>query len=164
MNIRRSLGLAVAGAALLAGSATGAQALNWNSASNPLTVSGYGSTGYGYGTWTVSTGSDGTRSRLSANLKYSNADNHKVFAKLQTYVNAGYCLSSDYLSCTAQYYYYTSSDTSRVNQTGVWVNRTTSTGLPGEADYARAGVQVRLDIPVRPDVGSGITWTKGLKY
>lgn len=148
----------------MAGSASAGQALTWASSSKPLTVTGYGSTGWGYGSWTVSSGTDGTRSRLSANLKYKNADNHKVFAKLQTWINAGYCATSPYLSCTSQYYYYTEKDTDRSNDTSKWVTKSATTGLPGTADFARAGIQVKLDIPVRTDVASGVLWTNGMKY
>jgi hypothetical protein len=65
-----SIALKAAGGALglVMLSGASAYALNRNSLSSPLTVTGYGSTGKGYGSWTVSTGSDGTRSRLSATL------------------------------------------------------------------------------------------------
>lgn len=86
-------------------------AVTWNSSSNPLTVTGYSSTGKGYGTWTVSTSSDGTRYRTGANLWMHNADNHKVYAQTSNYANAGLCVAPQYTSCSQSYYYYNSSET-----------------------------------------------------
>lgn len=145
-------------------SAPASLAVNWAKSSEPLKVSGYGSTGYGYGTWTVSSGSDGTRSRLTANLKYSNGDNHKVYGRISTWTNAGICISPEYTSCTATYYPYASNDTAHVNEAGKWVAKTATTSVNPAADYARGQVFVRLDIPLRPDPTSEQTLTKGVKY
>lgn len=93
------------------GLASSAAAVTWNSSSNPLTVTGYSSTGKGYGTWTVSTSSDGTRYRTGANLWMHNADNHKVYAQTSNYANAGLCVAPQYTSCSQSYYYYNSSET-----------------------------------------------------
>ena len=135
----------------------------WNSSSAPLTVTGYGSSGYGYGTWKVSTGTDGTRSRLTANLRINNADNHAVYATLTTQTNAGYCVEPDYTSCTAQYFTYATQDTA--HYTGAsWKALTTSTGLNASGNYARGLVNVKLDIPWRTDPSSGTTFTRASAY
>jgi hypothetical protein len=160
----RRLLIVLFAAVALVGVGASAQALTWNSKSSPLTVTGYGSTGWGYGTWKASTSTDGTRSRLAATLKYSNADNHKVFAKLNTWVNAGVCITAGYLDCTASYYPYWSADTPRHNVAGVWKTMYASTQLDPGADYARGVIQVKLDIPWRGDPGSGYTFTNGMKY
>ncbi|SNT06803.1 hypothetical protein SAMN06309944_1943 [Micrococcales bacterium KH10] len=136
----------------------------WNSASTPLTVTGFGSTGYGYGNWTVSTSTDGTKSRLGATMKYKNADNHKVYAKLETLVNAGTCLSSDYTSCTQKYYSHDWNNSGKIDKANKWFTKRATTGVPGIADYARASINVKLDIPWRADPTSGTTHTKGVKY
>lgn len=148
----------------LVGSAAQAGTTYWNSKSQPLTATGYGSVGKGYGSWSVTTSSDGTRSRLSAYLYYKNADNHKVFAGLVTYVNSGVCVSGDLLTCTQKYFYWDASDTPKYNVANTWAQKKTTTSVDPLSDYARAGIRVKLDIPVRPDISSGETLTKGLKY
>ena len=75
-------------------------AVNWMSSSNPLVVTGYGSTGEGYGTWQVSTGSNGTRFHTSVTQRIDDADNHKVWAQIENWTNAGSCFQPDYTSCT----------------------------------------------------------------
>jgi hypothetical protein len=104
-------------------------------------------------------------------LAYRNADNHKVFYKLQTWVNAGSCFQPDYTSCTAKYYQYGDNDSNHYNTSSpnttnwVWItaNNVSST-LPGSADYARGGLIVKLDIPVRTDISSSTWWTAGKHY
>ena len=107
---------------------------------------------------------NGAPGHTSANLWYHDGDNHKVFATLHTYVNAGLCVAPQYTSCSAAYYIYKSADTAHSNASDTWVNKSITTGLSGSADFARAGVQVVLDIPLRPDSYSGTTWTNGMKY
>ena len=145
-----------------------AVALTWNSSGTPLTVSGYGSTAKGYGTWLISTGTDGTRSRLTANLKITNADDHAAYAKLETMVNAGACFSGSYLNCSSPYYSWafakTSGVTTATGATSVWVSKSTSTNLSPYGNYARALVFVALDIPYLPDAISQPTLTNGLPY
>lgn len=163
---RRSYGLLLA-AALIVGGATAAHAKNeylyWNSSSNQLSVSGYSSTGYAYGQWRVTDGSNGTRAYGDAKVRISNALNHKVFAKFYTYVNAGYCATTPYLSCTQQYFYYADADSSHTaSTTAVWVYA--NTAVPGTANYARAGVEVKLDIPNHVDPASGQSYTNGTRY
>ncbi len=163
---RRSSGILLAGA-LIVGGASAAHAKNeylyWNSSSNQLHVAGYSSDGYAYGQWRVTDGSNGTRAYGDAKVHIVNALNHKVFSKFYTYVNAGYCAVTPYLSCTQQYYLYDDADTSHTaSTTAVWVYA--STAVPGTADYARAGVEVKLDIPNHVDPASGQSYTNGTKY
>lgn len=162
MRLRRTAAASALAVAIVFGSAGSANALKWNHG-DPLEAKGYGSYGWGYGNWKVNTQSDGTRSRLGANVSISNADNHKVFAKLATHVNAGYCVSPQFVTCSSEYYLWAEADTARHDGYS-WAYKTSSTSLPGNADYTRAGIQVRLDIPSRPDIGSGWTWTKGKQY
>lgn len=156
----------LAGAIVVAGASAGyalGRVRYWNSVDKPLTVSGYGSTGWGYGSWRVSTGTDGTRSRLGAHQAISNADDHRVFVKLSTWTNAGYCLATEYLQCTQQYFSYDDSDTGRTS-CYCWEYLATSTGVNAAANYARAQVRVKLDVPWRPDPDSNPTYTKGDSY
>lgn len=68
-----------------------------------------------------------------------------------------------YLSCTASYYNYNSSTTSKHDKS-TWQYRTASAPVNPTADYARAGINVRIDIPWRSDISSGTTFTNGVNY
>lgn len=149
---------------MVAGFGGSAYALTWNSSASPLTVSGYGSTGKGYGTWTISTGTDGTKYRTGANLFYTNADDHKVYTSTDNYTNAGICFAPDYTSCQQAYYYYNSSETSHVNTPGSWVYRSSSAGVAPTGDYHRGYIRVKIDVPWRSDPSSGASITKGINY
>lgn len=135
----------------------------WNTSSNPLTVTGYGSTGYAYGDWRIADTSNGTRSILRSRLKYNDADNHKVYVQWETWTNAGYCAQPDYTSCDQAYYYWAMDETSHQNEES-WTWHSDSTSLNPAADYARARIAVRLDIPWRPDPISGWVLTRGSNY
>ncbi len=163
----RLAAVVLASGALVAATSGAAYALGevraWNSPSAPLMVSGYGSAGYGYGTWKASTGSDGTRSRLSANLRIRNTDNHMVFAKLTTQTNAGYCFQPEYTSCSASYFTYASSTTGRYAGS-TYKSFGASTGVNASGNYVRGLVNVQLDIPWRDDPSSGTTYTQPEAY
>ena len=137
--------------------------MNWNSSSAPLRVFGYGSNGWGFGDWTVSTGGDGTRSRLMAQQRIDNADNHTVFVTFETWVNAGFCFAPQYTNCSQPYYFFESGSTSRVNSSS-WRQRWATTGVSPAADKARAYVRVKLDVPWRMDPSSNPTITNGRTY
>ena len=135
----------------------------WNSASNPLVASGYGSKAYGYGQWRVADGSSGTRSYFDARVKYSNADNHTKYGKFTTQTNAGICVAPEYTSCTASYYSWASAATAHSNVAGYqWLYANTS--LNSSGNYARALAYVCLDIPLRTDVCTGPTYTGVTSY
>jgi hypothetical protein len=164
--IRRVASLGTLVVLLVGGSAVGAQGAYklWANPTAPLRVEYDHSVGWGFGAWTVSSGSDGTRSRLGANVAMSYPfKGRKVFAKLTTWVNAGYCISPDFVTCSMKYYYYDQSDTKHV-QSIPWYYVSTTTGVPGGADYARAEIQVKLDIPWKPDPASNSLFTTGVKY
>lgn len=133
----------------------------WNTQSNPLKVTGYGSTGYAYGTWKVANTSNGTRSIVSSYSKLSNADDHKVYVDLETQVNAGYCAQvSKYMSCTQKYWDFDSAETGHHDNRS-YTYKSASTGVSGDADYARGKVRARLDIPWRSDPETGWSYTDG---
>jgi hypothetical protein len=164
-TVRRVSALLVAAAAILMVTATASYALvvrSWNSASDPLTVHAYGTYAWSYGTWDVSTHSDGTRSRLHAYQSTGSAS-HKVYETLKTYVNAGYCVTPKYTSCSQQYYYY-DRNTTQHTSSYAWVYEGTSTGLTATADYARGNISTRMDVPWRTDPSSGDTYTEGVQY
>ncbi len=157
--------LAVGAVGLTAGSA---QALGefkyWNSATSPLTVTGYGSTGRAYGGWRLYTGTDGTRAYTDANMKVNNAANHRVYVQSQTWLNAGLCVSPQYTSCSSSYYYHATATSNRISSSSWTWHYGFSTGLDGSADFARAAIRARLDIPWRTDPSAGPTYTNGSKY
>lgn len=158
---RRTAAVAVL---ILMGYSSSALALSWNSAATPLTVTGYGSTGKGHGTWTISTGTDGTRYRTSASLYLINADNHKVYAKTSNYSNSGVCFAPDYTSCQQSFYLHNTSETTHYNVAKTWKTFSSSAAVNGTADYHRAAINVKLDVPWKADPSSGATWTTGIKY
>ncbi|WP_395358086.1 hypothetical protein ACHGLA_00475 [Streptomyces sp. YH02] len=133
----------------------------WNASASPLVVNGYGSTGKAYGTWKLYNGSNGTVSHAAANTKLSNADNHKVYIELNTQVNAGYCTTySKFLSCTQQYWSH-ASDESDHHSSSSYKYNPASTGVSGDADYARGRVKAFLDIPWRDDPETGWSYAAG---
>lgn len=138
-------------------------ALTWNSSTSPLTVTGYGSTGKGYGSWTISTGTDGTRFRTSAKQWINNADNHAVYVDTENWTTAGSCIQPDYTSCKQDYYLYNYSKTGQTTQKS-WVSKSSSASVDPRASYGRARVRVKLSVPWRTDPSSGATITKGIKY
>lgn len=152
---------------LLAGSAGSALALGevrrWNSAQQPLTVTGYRSTGQGHGTWKVSVGSDGTRSRLSAQLRLRNSDNHRVFAHLTTQTDAGYCHTGGQGDCQFSWADHASATTQR-HAGSAWKPFTTSTGVNPDGQWARARVRVQIDVPWRKDPASNAVYTARSSY
>jgi hypothetical protein len=156
-----------AGAALAVGATSVAYAKGeykyWNSSTNPLVVTGYGSWAKAYGQWRVADGSSGTRSWLDARVWYYNADNHKKYSKFETWVNAGICVAPQYTSCTAAYYYYAGAQTPHSNVAAAqWLYA--NTGVSPSGNYARARVWVCLDVPLRSDPCAGPTYTAGTAY
>lgn len=161
---RLCLGVAVVavGGFLAVSSGSGAFAKGeykyWNSESNPLKVTGYGSTVYGYGQWRVTDGSGGTRSYLDARLWYSNADNHKKYADLETQTNvtpAG--------AISTSFFPYENRETPHSNVTSkTW--HYANTGIHSWGDKARAAIRLCIDIPLRSDPCSGKTLTASTNY
>ncbi|MEU7076002.1 hypothetical protein AB0B30_38415 [Streptomyces narbonensis] len=131
-----------------------------NSISTPLKVSGYGSTGYAYGTWKVYHSSNGTRSQLVSYSRLTNADDHKVYVELGTQVNTGYCYQASNMTCTQQYWDHASVETAH-HSSKSYVYKSASTGVHNEAGYARGKVRAGLDVPWRPDPLTGWSYTDG---
>lgn len=175
MRIKSTLARAIAGTvaalavggvlAIAAGSA--AQAKDeykyWNSSTNPLTVTGYGSTAKAYGQWRVADGADGTKAFLDSRMWLQNADNHKKYTYNETWTSTGYCIEPQYTSCSAQFYFYASSETSHSN-TGDWQWLYTSTYVPSSGNSARGSEWACLDIPLRSDPCNGATKTLPTNY
>lgn len=168
------LALTVAVSGLLA---TPALAYNtpsyWNQSGTPLVVSGYGSTARGYGYIKIYNGSNGTRMYAYAWNKFTDADNHAAFLSASTQYNAGTCRSESSTvifkgvevgsssSCTQQFFSYGSFRQNGLNYTSSsWIQMSNANaGVDGGADRGRAAVQLKLDIPLKPDVASGTSYS-----
>jgi len=135
----------------------------WNSSGSPLTVTGYGSTGKGYGKLAVTSGGSGTVYSATTYQKISNADNHKVYAQLTYYSNSGVCFAPSFAQCTSQYYVH-ASDNTEATSSSSYVTDYESAPIDGYASYHRLRARMILAIPYRPDPGSGYSWTPGLEY
>lgn len=100
-----ALALAIACAVALASPSDAAKKRKWNSKSTPLTLKdGDVLKAQGYGKWTIGTTSSGTRSQAWGYLRDRHANGFNVFYRLDTYTNAGYCLSPEYVSCDQVWY------------------------------------------------------------
>jgi len=139
-------------------------AVTWNSKAEPLRVTGYGSIGDGYGTFTVSTRSDGTRFRVHSEQKLTyNADNHKVWTQVLYQTNDGWCFQPPHTACSTPIHDWRWGRTAATNSPD-WADGDTSTGAHLNADRARALIRMRLAIPWRPDPASGWTITDAVNY
>lgn len=149
------------GGAVLSPTALGA--VWWNSSSNPLIVTGYGSTGRGYGSLIITTGGSGTLYSAKTYQRIMNADNHQVYARLTYFSNSGICFAPDFAQCTSQYFVHASDETEHTSNAS-YVARYESAPIDGYGSYHRLRAQIALDIPWRPDPWSGLSWTPGLEY
>lgn len=159
----RVLGLTLLSALAVGALSTAVQAKWENHYWGTIEVEGYGSTGKSYGYWEIGDTSDGTKSRLFSNLWLDDADNHTVYNYWETWANSGVCFQPDYTSCDQAYYFYASDESAHQNEE-FWDDHYNHTGLPASADYARASIQVALDIPWRFDPMSGAVLTTGSDY
>ncbi|WP_432457140.1 hypothetical protein [Cellulomonas iranensis] len=177
LSIRRAA--LVVAVALAAGTAAAlpAAAYNtpsyWNTAGAPLQVSGYGSTARAYGYIKIFNGSNGTRLHSYAWNKFTDADNHAAYLNGKSQFNAGTCREVSVTigykgvqvaagAACAQTFY----DGEGFRQDGLnyttnsWVQMANkSTGVHSGADRGRAAVRMAIDIPLRPDVESGPSYS-----
>jgi hypothetical protein len=145
----------------------------WNTSSTPLVASGYGSTARSYGYIKIFNGSNGTRLYSYAWNKFTDADNHRAYLAGRTQFNAGTCSTSSVQvsfkgvsvggssSCAQQFY-----DKDNFTQGGLNYTSSTWTAMPttnhavvSGADRGRAVVRMSIDIPLRPDVQSGESYS-----
>lgn len=165
----QSLAVTVTLIALLQAAASAGTLRYWNSASNPLIVKNESGNdaGAGYGNWRVETTSVGTESRAFGYLKDLRANGNNVYFKLETWTNAGYCISPDYVSCTAEYYYYREEFSGGNKETwnqNYWSPKYLAATLVNpSADYARPHMFVQESNDFG-DPYAGPTITKGNAY
>jgi hypothetical protein len=132
-----------------------AAAVSYATKSSPLSVSGYGSWGKTYGDWTA-TRSSSTKIRSylsSAYYRYKDADNHTVYAKMNT---------------TVPGHGETNKQTSHDNVYDAWTafrSRPSVDLYPNTSGTVsvQAGVRTCLDVPWRTDPCSSSSPTMTLK-
>lgn len=160
---RRIVPPLVAGSLVLAGAgAAQAAPFVWATSSAPLNLTHYGSTAWGHGDWDI-VQSGGTWSRGWPRIRINDVANHTAYASMTTLTNATVCVSPDFVTCSVPYSPWETRSTPRYGGS-TWKKYTLSTNLPAVADYARASVVVRIDVPLRPDGTSPAGTTKGKKY
>lgn len=176
-RVRRAAVMAFVAAAAALATAIPAAAYDtasyWNKSSSPLVATGYGSAARAYGYVKIYNGSDGTRLYSYAWNKFTDGDNHQAFLEGVSQFNAGTCRSdgntvmykgvstSAESTCYAQFFDYSSFRQNGLNYTsGSWVQMSTvSTGVASGADRGRAKIRLKIDIPLRPDVGVGPSYS-----
>lgn len=155
-------------------------ASTWAREKNPLYARGYGSTGHGYGFWSVVRTGDGTVSRATGTTFLDfNADNHRIFFSTQSQSNAGRCragtsLAFDFMgtggaygesySCTQDFFDYESEVQSEHHQRRLGKAGVTASAVNPNGSVMRARVKVCLDIPWRPDPCSGWNFSGADRY
>lgn len=167
-SITRMAALLLCALAALALVTGPAYAVNyWAKPTTPLAAKTDGVTqGRAFGYHEVDQTENGTRSHAETRLYDQNPGGSGIYIKLQTYVNAGICFAPDYTSCQQPYYPYAEDGSARWKESRWsaygWTLGTT--GLPGEADYARGSVRVCEDQNNSPDDCSGWAYSAGSKY
>lgn len=175
---KKILGSTITFLLLIGATATTAQAYNtasyWNTSSSPLVASGYGSKAQTYGYIKIFNGSSGTRMYNYSWNKFIDADNHQSYLSATSQFNAGSCanLSVQVVykgvsvggssNCAKQFYDRTKFPRSTgLNYTkNTWVAMpTVSVGVHSGADRGRAKVQACIDIPLRVDKCSGVSYS-----
>lgn len=151
-------------AIVLCSSSSAASALYFNSKDAPLTVSRLGDHAYTYGSWSISTKTDGTRSRGAVWLQTNSPNNnYPAFVEMETWVNSGHCIEPQYTSCSKQYFKHAETWTGE-QRAASYKRFNLSTNLTPSADYARGVFRVKMAIRWAPDPTSGDSYTKGMKY
>jgi hypothetical protein len=135
----------------------------WNSAANPLTVSGYDSTGFGYGEFWIASGSSGTLYWAKTYQKINNANNHRVYAELTYWSNEGYCIVPSFIQCDTRWYR-EATDTTYHSSAPFYQAFFENAPIDPYANYHRLSARMKLDIPWRPDPGGGTSYTLGIEY
>jgi hypothetical protein len=147
----------------LAAAGPAAATQQWKSASAPLTITGYGSTGKAYGSWDVRDLSSGTKSYAYGYQKIDNADDHKVYYQLATYVAANWCVDVVYASDCGGWWL-TATNTTAHTSSSSWNYESTTTRVSSQSAAARALMDVRIDVPFREDPRSGRVYTGVEQY
>lgn len=141
----------------------------WNSSTNPLSISGYGSTAKAYGSSKISDTSNGKRMYSYAHNKFTDGDNHRAYLEGNEQYNAGTCRSvtttttvygvsvANTSECRAVFFDHDAYRTDGLNYTtSSWVAMTTkSFAVATGADRGRMTARLRIDIPWRTDPTTG---------
>lgn len=122
--------------------------------------------GRAYGYHEIDYTSAGTRSHAETRIYDNKEGGDGIYIELHTYLNAGYCVSPDYVSCNQQYYFYDKDQSTRWSDNSWSAYHWTlgTTGVSATADYARGSVKVCEDQNNAPDDCSGFGISKGTAY
>lgn len=136
----------------------------WNSRSAPLTVTGYGSVGRGYGYLEIRHTSSGTMYRARTFQKIWRADiNHRVYARLVYFSNSGICFAPSFAQCRSSWFVHTSDKTEPTKYAG-YASDWEYAPIDGYANFHRLRARIVLAIPWRPDPSSGYAYTNGIEW
>jgi hypothetical protein len=156
MKLAAALGVALMCVGMTPDLANAREKVSWWR-TTAVSVSGYGSTGYGYGSFKVTNypmNGSGTRAEVHGRIRINNADNHRVYLTNNFQSNAGNCVAPTYTSCSQSWYHHATVDSTKV-QDSSYRNTYPSVAADSGASYMRARVKVCLDIPWRTDPCTG---------
>jgi hypothetical protein len=140
----------------------------WNSKSHPLTAkSDQGAViAKGYGKWTISTKSDGTRSRGAGQLRDPQPhDTDGVYFELVTYDSSGICVQPEGTSCSQQFFPDSTRDGGQYWYDNTWSPfRLVSAPIDAGANSYKGGFRVAEEHDYLPDIYSGRTITPGINW
>lgn len=180
--MRRMLAVIVGGVVLAFGLVGAAQAKNsnspWNSSSNPLVTSGYGSEARAYGHVKVADSASGTRLFMYSYNRFVDADNHRAYLMLTPQFNAGTCRAetstvaykgvqvASSSSCAGVFYSQNDIRSDGLNYTtSTWTAMPTkSVAVNAKADRGRVRARLCIDIPARPDPCGGTAVSESDSY
>lgn len=114
-------------------------------------ASGYGSSALGKGEWT---NPQPLAYHNSAQVLFSNADNHEVYVKLRGWEDVGQCSKNPgHEECRVDPMNLVSdTETGRTDTVGRWVSLDGQIDLDPRGTVARLSSQVKIDIPARYDI------------
>jgi hypothetical protein len=131
----------------------------WNSRSAPLTAKADGGAviAQGYGSWTISTSTDGTRYRGGAFLRDPQpSDSDGVYFEMKTYSSAGLCVQPQGTSCSASFYWWDTTNGGQYWSSSSWsTGKSTTQAIDVQASSHRAGFRVAEEHNNLPDIFSG---------
>jgi hypothetical protein len=133
----------------------------WNSRTAPLTAKADGgaTVAQGYGSWTISTSTDGTRYRGGAYLRDPQpTDADGVYFEMKTYSSAGLCGQPQGTSCTGDFYLWDTTSGGKYWSSSTWSpGRSTTQPINARASSHRAGLRVAEAHNSLPDIYSSTT-------
>ena len=140
------------GALILAALPAAAVSYQHYSQSRPLQTKN--AHGQGYGTWRVGNFSDGTQHHVAGVTRDRRAGGDSIYWQAEIQNTSGICLSSEYASCTQDFYGGGRVDGVRHNS-GSWKTSNGYRAVSRTSKGTRANLRVCEDLRFRPDNCSG---------